>query len=378
MSEAAVESAPMVVKGNVSFDDMDFIQDEAPVQGKEQSSIDKELDVPAENSEEKPMIPEVLDAEKKEEVKEEDKPEDEKDQKVSKKIKAKSGDKELELDPDVLVPVTIDGKEEMVKLSDIRNQYSGKMAIEKRFSEIDKEKKAFIKEKKSYDEKFNKTKEFFQELDQKLEAENPYEALEFLLEKGGKSSYDFKYNKLLPAMMDEVTQLLQMDEVSREAYLAKKENEYLKKGRESEEVKSKQEQAKTEFIAKVDAMREAHNISEDEYVKAHQDLLEMGKKDFKPDNVIDYVRNLRSINKSIELVKSIDPSKVENEDVIKSVASTLKNHPEVTEQDIVDELRQYWGLPKADAKEIGKKVQDVRSHPKKSVRGFESFDDYEN
>ena len=71
----------------------------------------------------------------------------------------------MDLDPDVLVPVTIDGKEEMVKLSDIRNQYSGKMAIEKRFSEIDKEKKAFVKEKQSYNEKFNKTKEFFQELD---------------------------------------------------------------------------------------------------------------------------------------------------------------------------------------------------------------------
>lgn len=375
MSEVTETATPVVVKGNASFDDMDFIQDETPVQGKPQTKIDEEMEVPVE---EKPMTPEVLDAEKKEEVKEEGKTDDKKDEKVSKKIKAKSGDQELDLDPDVLVPVTIDGKEEMVKLSDIRNQYSGKMAIEKRFSEIDKEKKAFTKEKQTYDEKFNKTKEFFQTLDQKLEAENPYEALDFLLEKGGKSSYDFKYNKLLPAMMDEVTQLLQMDEVSREAYLAKKENEYLKKGRESEELKSKQEQSKTEFIAKVDAMRETHKISEDEYVKAHQDLLEMGKKDFKPDNVIDYVRNLRSINKSIELVKSIDPSKAENEDVIKSVASTLKNHPEVTEQDIVDELRQYWSLPAQKTEEIGKKVQDTRSQPKKTVRGFESFDDYEN
>lgn len=354
-------SDPVVISGNASFDDIEAIEatevKDEPVKEDEVVKADIPA-VPEKTEEEKPVA-----ATKKD----------------SKKIKGKLGESEVDFDLETLVPVLIDGKEEMVPLSELRNGFSGTKAITKRFSDLDKEKKTFLKEKSEIESKIEKSKAFYTELEAKLDSENPYDALEYLVEKSGKSAYDFKYNKLLPAMMDEVVQMLQMDETGREAYLAKKENEYLKKGRESETQKQKQEQSHKDFVAKVDAMREAHGISEDEYVEAHNELAKMGHKGFKPENVVDYVRNLRSVEKSIELIKSIDESKLANKDIVSSVAETIKENPDLPVEEIAKELKAYWGLPDKAPEKVGAKVEDAASRTqKKFVKGFESFDDYEN
>jgi hypothetical protein len=359
-------AAPVTVSGTASFDDMEALEEI-------QTPVDKELAV------EKPMVPEVVKKEEEEKKEEAPKSEEKKEVEVKKKIKGKLGDVETELDLDVLIPVTIDGKEEMVSLSDIRNGFSGQKAISKRFSEIDKEKKTVMTEKKQIEEIDNRIKSFSKEIDTRLDSENPYDAIDYLVEKAGKSSYDFKYNKLLPAMMDEVVQLLNLDEGGREAYLAKKENEYLKKGKESESKKFELEKTKMDLIAKVDAMRETHKISEDEYVQAHNDLLELGTKTAKPETVIEYVRNYKAITKSIDLVKSIDPSKAENDDVVKEVAKVLANNPEITEDEITAELRAHWGLPPKAIEEKAKsprEVQNTTQAKKNFAKSYESFDDY--
>lgn len=355
-------SDPVVISGNATFDDLEGL-DNTP---SEVEPVVKEEEVVKADI---PAVPE------KTEPKEEEKKEIKKD---SKKVKGKLGESEIDFDLETLVPVMIDGKEEMVPLSELRNGFSGTKAITKRFSDLDKEKKTFLKEKSEIEGKVEKSKAFYTELEKKLDSENPYDALEYLVEKSGKSSYDFKYNKLLPAMMDEVVTMLQMDEAGRDAYLAKKENEYLKKGKESDEQKLKSEQSHKDFVSKVDAMRETHKVSEDEYVDAHNELAKMGHKDFKPENVIDYVRNLRSVEKSIELIKSIDESKLANKDVVTSVAETIKENPDLTVEEIAAELRTYWGLPNKATEKVGAKVEDAASRSNKTFqKGFESFDDYE-
>lgn len=357
----------VVNSGSVSFDDVANLESDSPVG---ESEI----------AEDKPALGNDVALETEvDEKKELDEPSEPVAKKDSKKLKAKLGEQELDIDLETMVPVTIDGKEEMVTLSELRNGFSGSKAISKRFTEFDKEKKTFQKEKQEISGQLEKAKSFYNDLEKKLDSENPYDALEYLVEKSGKSAYDFKYNKLLPAMMDEVVTMLQMDDTGREAYLAKKENEYLKKGHESEKQNKQREQSIQELRARVDAMREASGISEDEYVFAHNELAEMGHKDFKPENVIAYVENLRVIDKSVELIKSIDQTKLANKEIVRAVAETMKNHPEITAEEIANELKMHWGLPTTQAPKIGAKVEDNRSQQKvKQVRGFESFDDFEN
>ena len=58
-----------------------------------------------------------------------------------KMIKAKFQDYEIDLDEEALVPVKVNGKEEMVAVKDLMGNYSGKVAWDKRFTEIDKMRK---------------------------------------------------------------------------------------------------------------------------------------------------------------------------------------------------------------------------------------------
>lgn len=368
MVDAVVNEGPIVVRGGASFDDMDNIgvKEETP----------KTVDEPTTEA-----IPEVVkDEEKKDE---EPKKEEPKKADPKKKIKGKLGDSELEFDLDTMVPVIIDGKEEMVPLSEIRNGYSGTKAVAKRFSEIDAQKKAFIKEKQELENKYKPIETNLNTLKQKLESESPYEAVEYLLENMGKDAYDFKYNKLLPSMMDEVTQLLQMDEVAREAYLLKKENEYIKKGLESKANQSKEEASRMELLTKVDKMREAHGLTEEDFVNAHEELASRGVKGLDPEKVVGFASNLKLVTKAHDWIAEIDPTKSESDDVIRGVADVIRSNPDVTKEQLQAELKRYWGLPEKMPEALAEKVKEAEqvgnnpSQKKNFVKGFESFDDYE-
>lgn len=66
---------------------------------------------------------------------------------ASKLINVKSGDEELSLSPETLVPVKIDGKIQELPLQEVINKASGEVAVETRFNKLNQEKKKFEQEK---------------------------------------------------------------------------------------------------------------------------------------------------------------------------------------------------------------------------------------
>lgn len=58
-------------------------------------------------------------------------------------LKGKLGEKDIDLDTDTMVPVTVGGKEEMLSLKELRNHYAGKVEWDKRFSKLDTDKRTF-------------------------------------------------------------------------------------------------------------------------------------------------------------------------------------------------------------------------------------------
>lgn len=76
---------------------------------------------------------------------------DEPDSEPKKVIKAKVGSKEVSLNADAKIKVKVDGKEEEITLQDAINDYSGRTAIARQFSQIDKEKKTVQKAREEFD-----------------------------------------------------------------------------------------------------------------------------------------------------------------------------------------------------------------------------------
>ena len=83
----------------------------------------------------------------------------------AKKLKAKYADRAYEFEEDATVSVKIDGKEVEVPIKEIISNYSGKVAWDKRFSELDRERKIY---KQMKDASEAKIKSIFEEPDPEI------------------------------------------------------------------------------------------------------------------------------------------------------------------------------------------------------------------
>ena len=90
----------------------------------------------------------------KKEASEEVKTEESKTEETAKSLKLKVGPrgKEIELDLDTKIPHKVDGIDTEVSLKDLRDNYSGKVAWDKRFTELDTRDKAYLKDKADTEE----------------------------------------------------------------------------------------------------------------------------------------------------------------------------------------------------------------------------------
>ena len=135
-------------------------------------------------------------------------------------------------------------------------------------------------------------------------------------------------------------------------------------------------------MRKVDNLREAHGVSEDEYVGAYKDLTKLYEaNELTPEKIVSWASVKPFMVKSQEIVKSfekhLDPSEVDK--FISDVAITMRDNPKITEADIRDLIAKELDLD-SDLKELEKKVIK-RSESKENFRygkesEIETFDDF--
>ena len=70
-------------------------------------------------------------------------------------LKARHGEKEYEIAEDALFSVKVDGEELDVSLNDLRNNFSGKTSWDKKFSELDTERKAYLEDRQNVEKYVN-------------------------------------------------------------------------------------------------------------------------------------------------------------------------------------------------------------------------------
>jgi len=160
MSEVAAATTaptvtPIVINGGespASFDELDAVEAQVKTAKRAEKQGTKDLakevakevtkkEEKEDSDEKEAKLPEVTKATNKEQ-KEADKLAA-KDAKAKSMLKAKLADKEMEFDPDTVFTVKINGKDEPISLKDLQSQYSGRVAYDKKFSEMDRERKYF-------------------------------------------------------------------------------------------------------------------------------------------------------------------------------------------------------------------------------------------
>jgi len=302
-----------------------------------------------------------------------------------KEIKGKLGEDEFGIPAEAEVSVRVKGKKETVTVQELMNNWSGQKNFDQEFSKLGEQKKEFEAKNLQLEDEVGFLKGHIESIVGILndDKKNPMDALEYLLDTTGRDTLSYK-KRVMETMMEEIESLQEMDEVERELYWKDQELSNLKKRQESSEFTSRQEQEQTQLRERVDGLREAQNVSEDDFVTAHEELEELGYKDITPEQVVDFAALKPHFNTSEELVSDyrdlIDPENINN--LISNIAVDLKKG-DLTKKDVKAMLEEEFGDTK-ELESLTRKAskKGVKTSSKQKYRDMgedhvESFDDFD-
>lgn len=302
-------------------------------------------------------------------------------------IKAFREGKAYEIPEDATISVKINGKSEKVSLSELRDQYSGKVAWDDKFSKLSSEKKEFETQRDEYQEEIRSVSKEMSTIREKIVAAqkgeaHPLDGFNYLLDLMGINSVQFS-KQMQESLYNEYDIYQEMSDAERDAYWLKKENSYLVEKQESERSKSKVSETQREQQAKINEYREAHGINEDDFNSAYQDLISAGEENITAEQVVQAAKlsPLLDIGEDIISDYADQLSTDEMNKMARDIAVALYENPELTIQEVKSIIAE--GL---EVETLVSEVSKIKrpeelpyksSKPKEQVYQYESFDDFE-
>ena len=273
-------------------------------------------------------------------------------------IKALDGDNPVSLNPDTKIPVTIDGETQEVSLAELRNNFSGKVAYDKRFTDIDREKKSL----ETYKIKVQRQEQVFNNvIDMIQNEEDPFKGLSYALDYAGVDSHNF-YKKLQDKMLGDFDQISDMTEGERRAYLLEKENSFLRERNQTVLQKQSNERQRHELRNGLTHARTSRNLSEGDFVTGYNWLVQQGVQvqDITPDLIGERALDISALNKAESVLKTVDASLINDREALNATfkfirENSLGENPTYTEEQVAAIVREGLGK-KAANRAAGKQV----------------------
>jgi hypothetical protein len=313
------------------------------------------------------------------------------DKKGGKKLRLRMADGDLyNIDAESTIPVKIDGKTEEIPMQELINNYSGKTAWDKKFTEIGKEKKTLEVEKAQVTRQSEELKAHVAKALAPLRTKdgNPMDSLLYLVEMSGDDPYN-AYRRIMESNLGELGKLMDMGDVERELYFHKKKDELYSDVAKKRQGKLQEEETFNQVVQKVDSLRQTYKVTEDAYVDASDELEEiyaaskLNVNDITHEAIVDYA----SLKPHIAVVKGLIEQYEDNisegkyGDVVAELSRYLRDG-KADEASIKQILARNFSVEE-DVKELNSKVYGksakapVKKALKEESKSFESFDDWE-
>lgn len=312
-----------------------------------------------------------------------------KEDKESKKLRMRMGNDLFNVDADASFKIKVDGEMTDVTTQELINNYAGKTAWDKKFTEIGKEKKTLESEKAT----LTKQKESLNEhLRQALDPikdpnKNPIDSLLYLVEMSGEDPYA-AYRRIMEANLDELSTLMDMGETERELYFHKKKDELHGNVAKKRQEKVQKESAFNQAIQKVDTLRQTYNVTEDGFVDASEELegiyadSGLDVNSITDESIVDYASLKPHITKVKELIAPYEDNISEGKygDVVAELSRYLRDG-KANEATVKSILKRNFSVEE-DVKELNTKVyQKGQKASKVDLRDeselSESFSDWD-
>jgi hypothetical protein len=291
--------------------------------------------------------------------------EEEEEEKEEKKEEPKPTDKKK-------IKFKVDGQEveEEVSEQDLINNYSGQKAIQKRFLEIDRSKKELAQERDGFTKEFDYVKQEMQDVRASFStvledfqktgriSGNPLDGVFNLLDNMGLDTKE--YDKLLFShYIPEVARFLEMDENGREAFVLKKENDWLRKGSDKIESQKKQNAEERRKLEEENSLKRQNGVSEESFNELKNELAErFNLQNLNTEQVIQWSKEKPAYTRAESIVE-----KVPGVDVVK-IAKILLEFPDTTDEWMLEQLGYKQILEKRASEELKNKIPPKPSQKK--------------
>lgn len=268
-----------------------------------------------------------------------------------KTVRAFRDGEQYEVPQDATIKVKVGGKNELVPVQELINNYAGKTHWDVKFSELNEEKKQYIAEKSQYEEERTEIIESLKHIREKAlksvsGEESPMEFVTELLDMMNIDAYDFNRN-MKSYMFQELQQYAEMSEVEREAYWIKQKNEYLERKQETSTKQLSERKANQERIRQVDSLRQLHGVSEDQYVEAFNSLSSLGYENITPEQIVKYAAVAEPTRIAEELITPyLDQLSDDGaEELMISIAKQLHENKSLTPETVKRYLAEEFKVP---------------------------------
>lgn len=299
-------------------------------------------------------------------------------------IKAFSNGKAYEIPADAAFKTKVDGKWEKPTLQELKDNYSGVVAHDRKFTELGAQVKAHEEKASAYDAEIDVVREHMGNIANLVKSSMagevaPMKSMEYLLDLMGADTLQFS-KALYENMAEDFNNYQDMTEVERENHWMKKENDYLVNKQESLTKTQADSEAQAEHNQQVQSLRETHEISEEDYVSATNDLEALGLEHKNPELVIRAAKLTPLIAQADELMGPYREQLTDEEADSTSVeiANTMLESPELTisqVKTILAEMFEVEDIVSEIENRHGTKEKNTSVPSKRTSDAPESFDD---
>lgn len=284
-------------------------------------------------------------------------------EKARKILKAKLNDSEIDLDEESLVPVKINGKEEMVAVKDLLGNYSGKVAWDKKFTEIGQREKSIKGLEFRAKQASDSLKSVFEEQD---ETKRMFK----MASMAGVDPVTFRKN-FLDSNINLLEKWYGMSEDERKADALAYEAQYHKHRADTLDSTYKEQETQRALQTKVDALRASHQISEDEFTN-YTDQVEqavaqgnLDKSFLAPEKIVETIKKDQlwtAVDTAIQGLNLTWNDQERGNKILKIVddAHQMGFKPE----DMAEMVSEIWGEKKAQ-----KQVQQIKKEREEFMTG---------
>lgn len=255
-----------------------------------------------------------------------------------------------------------DGEDVEEELSDeeLNGRLSGSRAIQKRFTELDQQKKTHAKELESFKKDFDYVKnemlgikEGFSSVVDEFKRTgivkgNPIEPVYNLLDKMGIDISEFE-KAVFFHMLPESGKYLDMDDTGRNAYMLEHENKWLKKNQNAVKERQQETLKYQESLKQENSLKRQAGVSEEQFSELRDELeSRFGLDKLTTEQVLEWGKAKPFYARSEEIVKKVGKGDVNK------IARILLEFPETTDEWMLDQL----GYKQVKEKEVEKKLLD--------------------